>query len=415
MTEAISRLAARGKQAESQLRRQAERYFDEMAANFHGIYFSILEFVFNRIWPRLFHGLEYCGLEKVAERVKQHPVVLVPCHRSHFDYVILSYLFHLNYLSPPHIAAGINLSFWPLGPLFRGAGAYFIRRSFEGNELYKVGVPQLPHLPHSRGVHAGVLHRGRTEPDGKDPHSEAGDAVGDRRRVHRSGVRRDLYLVPVSIHYGRVVEEEAYQRELGGAEKQKESLSGFCVPRRVLRRRHGTVYMTFAEPISLNQALGTRKRALPPGRGRGRRSREAALRSEARVSATARGERRFRRGRDVGVGHGAAQPAAPRLSPSAISCAGRNALVALPASSRSAAHRLARAQRRAEFRENLSFLENGGLIQRLSRRRRERRSIHVPTREADGARFLQEQHDPLLFAAGAALRRLVARSARRGS
>ena len=55
--------------------------------------------------------------------------MLVPCHRSHFDYLILTYIFHTNYLSPPHIAAGINLSFWPMGPLFRGAGAYFIRRT----------------------------------------------------------------------------------------------------------------------------------------------------------------------------------------------------------------------------------------------------------------------------------------------
>ena len=54
-------------QPESQLWRQAERYFDEMAANFHGIYFSFLEFVFNRIWPRLFQGFEYSGLDKVLD------------------------------------------------------------------------------------------------------------------------------------------------------------------------------------------------------------------------------------------------------------------------------------------------------------------------------------------------------------
>ena len=63
----IRTLAASRGQPESQLWRQAERYFDEMAANFHGIYFSFLEFVFNRIWPRLFQGFEYSGLDKVLD------------------------------------------------------------------------------------------------------------------------------------------------------------------------------------------------------------------------------------------------------------------------------------------------------------------------------------------------------------
>ncbi len=74
-----------------------------------------------------------------------------------------------------------------------------------------------------------------------------------------SGVRRDLYLVPVSIHYGRVVEEEAYKRELVGAEKEKESLLSLIKARTVLRQKNGTVYVTFADPISLNRALGDRK------------------------------------------------------------------------------------------------------------------------------------------------------------
>jgi glycerol-3-phosphate O-acyltransferase len=89
------------------------------------------------MWDRMFSGLDVRGLDRVVETMKQHPIVLVPCHRSHFDYLILSYIFHENALSVPHIAAGINMAFWPLGLFFRGAGAYFIRRTFEGNPLYK--------------------------------------------------------------------------------------------------------------------------------------------------------------------------------------------------------------------------------------------------------------------------------------
>ena len=254
----IRRLAIERNQAESQLWLKAERYFDEMAANFHGAYFGVIEFLFNRIWPRVFHGFEYSGLEKVVERVKQHPVVLVPCHRSHFDYLILSYLFHTNYLSPPHIAAGINLSFWPLGPLFRGAGAYFIRRSFSSNELYKqVFRNYLTFLIREGYTQEFFIEGGRSR-TGKILTPKLG-MLSAIVNAFVTGVRRDLYLVPVSIHYGRVVEERAYQRELVGAEKEKESLWTLLKARTVLRQKYGTVYVTFADPISLNDTLGSRK------------------------------------------------------------------------------------------------------------------------------------------------------------
>ena len=107
----------------------------EIAANFNGFAFGIIEVLFKQIWRRMFSGVEVRGLERVVECVKQHPVVLVPCHRSHFDYMVLSYIFREHFLSPPHIAAGINLSFWPVSSLLRGSGAFFIRRSFGDNEV----------------------------------------------------------------------------------------------------------------------------------------------------------------------------------------------------------------------------------------------------------------------------------------
>jgi glycerol-3-phosphate O-acyltransferase len=254
----VKRLAVERRQAESQVWRQAGRYFDEMAANYNSFYFSILELVFKRIWPRVFQGLEYSGLEKVAERVKQNPVVLVPCHRSHFDYLILSYIFHINYLSPPHIAAGINLSFWPLGPLFRGAGAYFIRRSFADNELYKaVFAHYLTFLIREGYTQEFFIEGGRSR-TGKIQTPKLG-MLSAIVEAFVGGVRRDLYLVPVSIQYGRVVEEDAYQHELGGGKKEVESLRALVQARQVFRQRHGTAYVRFAEPISLNDALGSRK------------------------------------------------------------------------------------------------------------------------------------------------------------
>ncbi len=373
VTAVIHRLAREGQRPESQLWRKAERYFDEMAANFHGFYFSIIEFIFNRIWPRLFHGLEYAGLDRVVDCIKQHPVVLVPCHRSHFDYLILSYVFHANYLSPPHIAAGINLSFWPLGPLFRGAGAYFIRRSFEGNELYKIVFRKyLTYLIREGYTQEFFIEGGRSR-TGKILTPKLGmlSAIVD---AFTKGVRRDLYLVPVSIHYGRVVEEESYQRELGGGEKKPESLSGLLQARRVLRQRHGTVYLTFAEPISLNQALGERRERF--------QHHEPEVEVEKRRFVQKLGFRLLREVNNVAVAGATSVSSTVLLGLPHRACRHREFVgraQALVDYLRAHQIRLTASLERnaeADFRESLGFLEHGGLIQRLGGE--DGGVIHVP-------------------------------------
>lgn len=245
------------REPESRLWRQAERYFDEIAANFSGGYFALIELLFDRLWPRIFHGLEYRGIEKVVECVKQGPVVLVPCHRSHFDYLVLSYLFHRNYLSPPHIFAGINLSFWPLGPLFRGAGAYFVRRSFEGNELYRAVFRSYITFLVRQGYTQEFFIEGGRSRTGKILTPKLG-MLGTIVDAFVSGARYDLYFVPVSIQYERVVEEEAYQRELVGETKKKETLFGLLEARKILHKKRGAVHVSFADPISLREAMGDR-------------------------------------------------------------------------------------------------------------------------------------------------------------
>jgi len=255
MRETIETVAAARSVPIEKIRREAEGYFDEMASNFNGTYFAVLAFVFRRIWNRIFRGVEITGLDRVAERIRQHPVVLVPCHRSHFDYLILSYIFHGQFLSPPHIAAGINLSFFPMGMLFRGAGAFFIRRSFADNEVYKaVFRNYLAYLIREGYTQEFFIEGGRSR-TGKILTPKLG-MLSAVVNAFLNGVRRDLYLVPVSITYERLVEAEAYKRELLGAEKEKENLLALLRAHSVLSTNYGKAFVNFAEPLSLAEALG---------------------------------------------------------------------------------------------------------------------------------------------------------------
>ncbi len=255
MRKAIERVAEQRHVPIAKARREAKGYFDEMASSFNGGYFAILAFFFLWIWRRIFRGVEITGLDRVADTIRRHPVVLVPCHRSHFDYLILTYIFHGHFLSPPHIAAGINLSFFPMGALFRGAGAYFIRRTFGDNVLYKEVFRQyLAYLIREGYTQEFFIEGGRSR-SGKILTPKLG-MLGAIVDAFVGGPRSDLYLVPVSISYERLVEEETYKRELLGAEKEKENIGALVKARSVLSTNYGKAYVAFAEPISLGQALG---------------------------------------------------------------------------------------------------------------------------------------------------------------
>jgi len=254
---ALSRIAQEKGVPERKIWREARGYFWEIAANFNGVAFGLIEIIFHQIWKRMFSGVEVRGLERVVECVKQHPVVLVPCHRSHFDYMVLSYIFREHFLSPPHIAAGINLSFWPVSSLLRGSGAFFIRRSFDDNEVYKLVFHRYLMTMIRQGYTLEFFIEGGRSRTGKMLTPKLG-MLGGIVRAFLQGARRDLYLVPVSIHYGRIAEESAYDAELSGAKKQKESFAALLKARSVLKQRHGTVYVSFAEPMSLRDTLGDR-------------------------------------------------------------------------------------------------------------------------------------------------------------
>ncbi|PHN95755.1 glycerol-3-phosphate 1-O-acyltransferase, partial [Tenacibaculum discolor] len=90
-----------------------------------------------RIWNKIYNGISVGHADRIRELAANgHEIIYVPCHRSHMDYLLLTYVIYHEGMVTPHIAAGINLNFWPVGKLFRRGGAFFLRRSFAGNKLY---------------------------------------------------------------------------------------------------------------------------------------------------------------------------------------------------------------------------------------------------------------------------------------
>jgi len=242
------------------VRGEAGKFFREIAANMNSTFLAGLNVIVGGIMRRLFASIELIGIERIAEYAKHHPLVLAPSHRSYFDFLIISAAFYENHLVPPHIAARENMAFGPMGFIFRRAGAFFLRRSFDDpvyKEVFRAYVSYLIKEGFTQEffIEGGRSRTGRTLPP------KLGLLAWDVDAFLRSA-RRDLFIVPIAISYERLVEEGAMVGELEGGAKSDESMLGLVRARKYLQRRFGTVHVNFGEPISLADALGDRRERL---------------------------------------------------------------------------------------------------------------------------------------------------------
>lgn len=256
--EAMRERAAAPRGSMEKAERDVERFHHEIAARMNSTLLAILALIVGGILKRLFSGIETDGLEKVADHAKKHPLVLVPTHRSYFDFLIVSLLFYNSYLVPPHIAARDNMAFGPFGLIFRMAGAFYLRRSFD-DPLYKqVFRAYVAYLVRKGFTQEFFIEGGRSR-TGKTLAPRLGMVAWDVDAFLESQ-RRDLFFVPIAITYERLVEESGMVDELEGGKKTGESTLALIRARKYLQRRFGSVHVSFGEPISLDEALGDRRR-----------------------------------------------------------------------------------------------------------------------------------------------------------
>jgi glycerol-3-phosphate O-acyltransferase len=263
--EAIRARVSERRISAARARSDAERMLREIAANMNSTFLALLNAVVGSVVKRLFAGVELSGLDKVAEYAKRHPIVLVPSHRSYFDFLIVSILFYNNYLIPPHIAARENMGFGPFGFLWRRAGAFFLRKSFD-DPLYKEVFRSYVAYLVTEGMTQEFFIEGGRSRTGKTLPPRLG-ILSWEVEAFLGTARRDLFFVPVAITYERLVEESAMVDELEGREKRDESVLGLVRARKFLQRRFGTVFVNFGEPISLAAALGAQRTQLAADRG----------------------------------------------------------------------------------------------------------------------------------------------------
>ncbi|WPK52772.1 glycerol-3-phosphate 1-O-acyltransferase PlsB [Vibrio fluvialis] len=235
-------------------RKEAHDMLDEIAADFSYSLVKKGDRILGWLWNRIYQGLNINNAATVRRLAQDgHEIVYVPCHRSHMDYLLLSYVLYHEGMVPPHIAAGINLNFFPAGPIFRRGGAFFIRRSFKGNKLYSTIFREYLAELFAKGYAVEYFSEGGRSRTGRLLQAKTGMLAMTIQAMLR-GLNRPVTLVPVYIGYEHVMEVGTYAKELRGKRKEKENAS--LVLRTIRKLRNfGQGYVNFGEPIPLNQFL----------------------------------------------------------------------------------------------------------------------------------------------------------------
>lgn len=236
--------------------RQAVRYLEEIAANHSPLLIDLVANLIHWLYKQGYGSLNYDRdrLLEIYSQSQDSPLVFLPSHKSQLDRLILQFLLWENDLPPNHTAGGINLNFFPLGPLVRRTGVFFIRRSFRDNEVYKFVLRSYVDHLIAKNFSLEWYPEGGRSRSGKllpPKYGMLGYVVDSFRR----GKADDIILVPTAITYDQIQFVKEYAREQRGEDKESESLSWLVRSIRALRSRYGSVHVRFGDPVSLAKEM----------------------------------------------------------------------------------------------------------------------------------------------------------------
>ena len=252
--QAIQAEVIRSNRLPDQIRYEARGYLDEIASDYSHSTIKFLERSLTWLWTQLYDGVEVHHFNTVREVAEDHEVVYVPCHRSHIDYLLLSFVIYRRGLMVPYIAAGDNLNMPAVGSILRGGGAFFIRRSFKGNFLYTAVFKEYLHSILSRSTPLEYFIEGGRSRTGRLLPPKTG-MLAMTVHSYLRGSSKPIAFVPTYIGYERLMEGGTYVGEMQGKPKEAESIFGLIKAARKIERIFGKVHVSFGEPVYLDPIL----------------------------------------------------------------------------------------------------------------------------------------------------------------
>ncbi len=251
--EEIVSFAKRKKIEVGESEKKAKKIIKEIASDYSYSIVSIFAKLLTKFWTKVYNGVVFNHFEEFRAKSQKYEVVYTPCHRSHIDYLIMSYALHERGVVPPHIAAGINLNMPIIGPLLRRSGAFFIRRSFN-SALYSTIFSEYLSALLTHGVSIEYFIEGTRSRTGRLLEPKAG-MLAMTVQSYLNERNKPLMFQPAHLNYEKLMEGNSYQSELGGKSKKGETLGGLFKARKLLKQDYGRLTVNFSEPIFLDDLL----------------------------------------------------------------------------------------------------------------------------------------------------------------
>jgi glycerol-3-phosphate O-acyltransferase len=251
---AIDAEAARSNRSARKVRNSARRDATKIVSDMSNVTVRFLDRLLRWFWNRIYDGVETTGVDRLQAFAERYTLVYVPCHRSHVDYLLVSYILYERGLMIPHVAAGDNLDMPVIGGVLRRGGAFFMRRSFRDDPLYSAVFSEYVFQMLQRGSPIEYFIEGGRSRTGRLLRPKTGLLRATLESQHR-GMDRPIAFVPVYVGYEKLIEAGSYQKELRGSEKKKESASDVLKSMRLIRQSFGKVTVNFGEPVVLDEHL----------------------------------------------------------------------------------------------------------------------------------------------------------------
>lgn len=252
--DAIRRESIRSKISMLEAESRAIGYLNEIVSDYSHSAVRFADMALTRLWTQLYDGVEVHNFSTVRELAKDYEIIYTPCHRSHIDYLLLSYVIYKRGLMVPYIAAGDNLNLPFVGQLLRGGGAFFIRRSFRGNGLYTSVFKEYLYSILSRNTPLEYFIEGGRSRTGRLLPPKTG-MLAMTIHGHLRGRAKPIVFLPTYIGYERLMEGSTYVGEMQGNPKEAESVLGILKTLRKIERIFGKVHVNFGEPVFLDDML----------------------------------------------------------------------------------------------------------------------------------------------------------------
>jgi glycerone phosphate O-acyltransferase/fatty acyl-CoA reductase len=160
---------------------------------------------------------------------------------------------HFYQMEVPHICSGEDfLNIIIVNNLLRASGAFFMRRTFKGDDLYKTIFQEYVTRLAMDNLNLEFFIEGTRSRTNKILSPKYGFLSILTKAYYKKKVE-DLTFIPVTINYTRTLEGETFPIELTGQDKVKESLGRIVKAVEIFSMNLGTIYLDFCDPINFNE------------------------------------------------------------------------------------------------------------------------------------------------------------------